>query len=301
MRNTTKKATVRLSDIAKETGYSLSTVSKALNGRADVSEETRQTINAVLKRYGYSRKATSTKSQRIIEIVFQDFDNVWALEVLRGAILVFSSLTRIERNKLHSRGIPFVLFDPFGNPDPDTLSVQADNWTGGVIATRHLLALGHTRIGIITGPEEMMCSKARLDGYTSALAEHGIEADPELITEGDFTTSGGYAQSISLLKRPNRPTAIFAGSDLQAMGVYEAARQLGLRIPEDLSVVGFDDVQTAAFLGPALTTVRQPLQDMARAAVRMLVEALSTGDVIQPHIIMPTSLVVRNSTQQLEG
>lgn len=86
MRNTTKKATVRLSDIAKETGYSLSTVSKALNGRADVSEETRQTINAVLKRYGYSRKATSTKSQRIIEIVFQDFDNVWALEVLRGAI-----------------------------------------------------------------------------------------------------------------------------------------------------------------------------------------------------------------------
>lgn len=146
----------------------------------------------------------------------------------------------------------------------------------------------------------MMCSKARLDGYTSALAEHGIEADPELITEGDFTTSGGYAQSISLLKRPNRPTAIFAGSDLQAMGVYEAARQLGLRIPEDLSVVGFDDVQTAAFLGPALTTVRQPLQDMARAAVRMLVEALST-DVIQPHIIMPTSLVVRNSTQQLES
>ena len=97
------------------------------------------------------------------------------------------------------------------------------------------------------------------------------------------------------MKRPNRPTAILAGSDLQAMGVYEAARQLGLRIPEDLSVVGFDDVQTAAFLGPALTTVRQPLQD-----VRMLVEALST-DVIQPHIIMPTSLVVRNSTQQLEG
>ena len=86
MRNTTKKATVRLSDIAKETGYSLSTVSKALNGRADVSEETRQTINAVLKRYGYSRKATGAKSQRIIEIVFQDFDNVWALEVLRGAI-----------------------------------------------------------------------------------------------------------------------------------------------------------------------------------------------------------------------
>lgn len=218
-----------------------------------------------------------------------------------GAILVFSSLTRIERNKLHSRGIPFTLFDPFGNPDPSALSVQADNWTGGIIATRHLLALGHARIGIITGPEKMMCSKARLDGYTSALVGEGIEANPEYITEGDFTTAGGYAQAISLLRQPNRPTAIFAGSDRQAMGVYEAARQLGLRIPEDLSVVGFDDIQTAALLSPALTTVKQPLQDMARASVRMIVEALTTGDVLQPHIIMPTSLVVRNSTQQLKA
>lgn len=334
----TKKSSIRLTDIAKETGYSLATVSKALNGRADISEETRQTINAALKKYGYSRKAAPGKKQKMIEIVFQDFENVWAMEVMRGAIreaklhdmsiitteggnrqhpdsswidnmlrrqtdgaiLVFSSLTRIERNKLHSRGIPFVLFDPFGDPDPTTLSVQADNWTGGVIATRHLLALGHRRIGIITGPEEMMCSKARLDGYTSALAEQGITADPELITEGDFTTSGGYAQAVSLLEHPHRPTAIFAGSDLQAMGVYEAARQLGLRIPEDLSVVGFDDVQTASYLGPALTTVRQPLQDMARTSVRMLAEALTTNDVLQPHVILPTSLVVRNSTQRLE-
>ncbi len=334
----TKKSSIRLTDIAKETGYSLATVSKALNGRADISEETRQTINVALKKYGYSRKAVPGKKQKMIEIVFQDFENVWAMEVMRGAIreaklhdmsivtteggnrqhpdsswidnmlrrqtdgaiLVFSSLTRIERDKLHSRGIPFVLFDPFGDPDPTTLSVQADNWTGGVIATRHLLALGHKRIGIITGPEEMMCSKARLDGYTSALAEQGITADPELITEGDFTTSGGYAQAISLLEHPHRPTAIFAGSDLQAMGVYEAARQLGLRIPEDLSVVGFDDVQTASFLGPALTTVRQPLQDMARTSVRMLAEALTTNDVLQPHVILPTSLVVRNSTQRLE-
>ncbi len=131
------------------------------------------------------------------------------------------------------------------------------------------------------------------------MRNNGISAEPELVTEGDFTDPGGYAQAISLLENPHRPTAIFAGSDLQAMGVYEAARQLGLRIPEDLSVVGFDDVQTASFLGPALTTVKQPLQDMARASVRMLVEALTTDDVLQPHVIMPTSLVVRNSTQQL--
>ncbi len=332
-----KQNSIRLADIAKETGYSLATVSKALNGRADISENTRQTINATLKKYGYSRKATVGKNQQLIEIVFQDFDNVWATEVLRGAIreakshdlsviateggsrkhpapswidnmlrrqtagaiLVFSNLTRIEQNKLLSRGIPFVLFDPFGDPDPTTLSIQADNWTGGLIATRHLLALGHTRIGIITGPGEMMCSKARLNGYTSALAERGIKTNPELITEGDFSTPAGYAQAISLLQHPNRPTAIFAGNDLQAMGVYEAARQLNLRIPDDLSVVGFDDLQTAAFLSPALTTVKQPLQDMARAAVRMLVEAIQEGDVVQPHIIMPTSLITRASTSEL--
>ena len=340
MRNTAKKATVRLSDIAKETGYSLSTVSKALNGRADVSEETRQTINAVLKRYGYSRKATSTKSQRIIEIVFQDFDNVWALEVLRGAIreaklhdlnvitteggnrqhpdsswidnmlrrqtdgaiLVFSSLTRIERNKLHSRGIPFVLFDPFGNPDPDTLSVQADNWTGGVIATqasartRTYPHRHHHRTG---GDDVLQGTSGRI--YISACGTWNRNRSRTYHRRRFHHFRRLRTVHLPVWKRPNRPTAIFAGSDLQAMGVYEAARQLGLRIPEDLSVVGFDDVQTAAFLGPALTTVRQPLQDMARAAVRMLVEALSTDDVIQPHIIMPTSLVVRNSTQQLEG
>lgn len=330
---------VKLADIAKQTGYSLATVSKALNGKADISEAARQAIDKALKDNGYIRRVSLSRKQRTIEVVFRDFETIWALEVLRGiiteakphninvmvaesgdrqhpdsswvegiidhqpigAILVFSNLTDKERSMFQSHGIPFVVFDPSGNPALDDLSVQADNWMGGVIATRHLLELGHKRIGIITGPDEMLCSRARLDGYSAALAERNIPTSPELITEGDFTTSGGYAQAISLLERPNRPTAIFAGSDLQAMGVYEAARQLGLRIPEDLSVVGFDDVQTAAFLGPALTTVRQPLQDMARAAVRMLVEALSTDDVLQPHIIMPTSLVMRNSTQQLEG
>lgn len=339
MRNTAKKATVRLSDIAKETGYSLSTVSKALNGRADVSEETRQTINAVLKRYGYSRKATSTKSQRIIEIVFQDFDNVWALEVLRGAIreaklhdlnvitteggnrqhpdsswidnmlrrqtdgaiLVFSSLTRIERNKLHSRGIPFVLFDPFGNPDPDTLSVQADNWTRR--RNRHQ-ASARTR----TYPHRHHHRTGGNDVFQSTSGRIYISACRTWNRNRSRTYHRRRFHHFRRLRTVHLPVETTKSSDRNLRrqrsaghGVYEAARQLGLRIPEDLSVVGFDDVQTAAFLGPALTTVRQPLQDMARAAVRMLIEALSTDDVIQPHIIMPTSLVVRNSTQQLEG
>ncbi|OZG62637.1 LacI family transcriptional regulator [Bifidobacterium lemurum] len=331
-----RRRSVRLSDIAEQTGYSLATVSKALNGRADVSETTRQAIDAALRDSGYTRRPTTPKQQRLIEVVFEDFETVWALDVLRGviaeakqhdlsvtvteggtkqhpdpswldgvlrrqplgAILVFSNLSKTERTKLKARNIPFVVFDPSGDPSADSLSVQADNWTGGVIATRHLLSLGHTRIGIITGPDYMMCSRARLDGYSSALAEKGIPADPTLVTEGDFTTPSGYAQAMAMLENPNtRPTAVFAGNDLQAMGVYEAARQLGLRIPEDLSVVGFDDVQTAAFMGPSLTTVRQPLQEMAGAATRMLIQA--TRGETPSSVILPTSLIVRNSTRAL--
>ncbi|NEG69535.1 LacI family DNA-binding transcriptional regulator [Bifidobacterium choloepi] len=325
---------IRLIDIADETGFSLATVSKVVNGRADVAEETRTIVNAALEKHGYVKRGNVDDRQQLIEVVFQDFDTLWALEVLRGvldeakqhnlsvvttesgdrqhpdsswvdallkrrpigAILIFSDLTTIEKEKLESQHIPYVIFDPSGDPTESKYSVQADNWTGGVIATRHLLALGHTKIAIINGPDEMMCSRARFDGYCAALKEHGIVPPDHYITEGDYTTPGGYAQAVELLALPDRPTAIFAGSDLQAMGVYEAARQLGLRIPEDVSVVGFDDVQTSAYLGPALTTVRQPLQEMAACATRLVLDA-SEHNLEQKHIILPTNLVVRNSTQ----
>ena len=146
----------------------------------------------------------------------------------------------------------------------------------------------------------MLCSKAQLDGYKAALDEHDIPFDPDLVREGDFSTAGGYLQGLSLLKNSaKRPTAIFAGSDLQSMGVYEAARTLDLKIPEQLSVIGFDDVQTAAYMDPALTTVRQPLQDMAAAAVRMIIDK-SHGRPIQNRSIYPTTLIVRDSTRPLE-
>lgn len=327
---------IRLSDIAEQTGYSLATVSKALNGKADISQAARQAIDKALKDNGYVRRVSPARKQRAIEVVFRDFETIWALEVLRGiiketkhhginvtvaesgdrqhpddswaegiierqpigAILVFSNLTDRERGMFRSHGIPFVVFDPSGNPALDDLSIQADNWMGGVIATRHLLELGHKRIGVITGPDEMLCSRARLDGYSAALAERNIPTSPELITEGDFTTPGGYEGAMALLEDPgSRPTAIFAGSDLQAMGVYEAARQLNIRIPEDLSVIGFDDIQTSAYMGPALTTVRQPLQDMAGTAARMIID-VTEGRTIHKRVILPTALVVRSSTRR---
>lgn len=326
----------QLGDIAAETGFSVPTISKVLNGRPGISEHTRSLVEQALRKHGYQRRNRLGMQSRLIEVVFQDFNNLWALEVMRGvireakkhdisvittesgdrnhpdsqwldsiiqrkplgAILIFSDLSQQERARLQSQGIAYVLFDPSGDPAQTSFSVQADNWAGGVLATRHLIALGHRRIGTITGPMEMMCTRARLDGYSTALAEAGIAVDPALITEGDYTTQGGYAAAMELLSDPHAPTALFAGNDLQAMGTYEAARQLGLRIPEDLSVVGFDDVQAAAYLGPPLTTVMQPLQDMAAAATRMII-GISRGEDCERHLILPTKLIVRSSTCRL--
>ena len=230
--------TVQISDIAERTGYSLATVSKVLNGRSDVAAGTRQIIEEALRDSGYTKRISTTKNRKLIEAVFQNFDNIWSLEMLRGivheasahemsvvttesgdrshpdsrwvegvlrrqplgVVLVFSNLTESEKSRLQAFNIDYVTLDPAGDPSPDNLSVQADNWTGGLIATRHLLSLGHTRIGIITGPNSMLCSKAQLDGYKAALDEHDIPFDPDLVREGDFSTDGGYLQGLSLLK-----------------------------------------------------------------------------------------------------
>jgi len=196
---------------------------------------------------------------------------------------------------LRSRSIPFVIVDPAGDPDPDVPSVGSANWSGGLAATRHLIECGHRRIGIVTGPEDMMCSLARLDGYRSAMTTAGLEIDPGLIAFGDFHVEGGFARGREMLRRRDRPTAVFAGSDLQAIGVLEAAGALGLRIPEDLSVVGYDDVAVARWSRPALTTVHQPLRKMAEAATEMLLR-LRAGESTTTRMELATSLVVRSST-----
>jgi LacI family xylobiose transport system transcriptional regulator len=143
----------------------------------------------------------------------------------------------------------------------------------------------------------MMCSRARVDGYRAALETAGLPADPSLVVAGDFHHDAGYRLGLELLRRPDRPTAVFAGNDLQALGLYEAARELGLRIPEDLSVVGFDDLPVARWVGPPLTTVRQPLTEMAEAAARLVLElGRAPQERAATRVELATSLVVRSST-----
>ncbi|AXG77617.1 LacI family DNA-binding transcriptional regulator [Streptomyces paludis] len=355
MRDETSAGRVTLAQVASQAGVSLSTVSKVLNGRPDVSAPTRVKVEELLDNHGYRRSTPTAPEAPLIEVVFHELDSTWSMALIRGVqnvaketgvsvvltetgtrhspgadwvegvlrrrplgvVLVFSTLPDDLKKKLWSRAIPFVIIDPAGDPEPDVPSVGSANWAGGLAATRHLIELGHRRIAVITGPEDMLCSLARLDGFRSAMGMAGLTPDPALTRFGDFHVRSGHAHALDLLGAPagTRPTAIFAGSDLQALGVLEAARVLGLRIPEDLSVVGYDDIPPAQWSSPALTTVHQPLVEMAEEAARMLLRLRrsdrtdrpgsppqpSGADQADTRIEFGTRLVVRDSTAPPPG
>ncbi|MGX5695544.1 LacI family DNA-binding transcriptional regulator [Agromyces soli] len=327
---------VTLAAIAEAAGVSLSTISKVLNGRSDVSPGTRARIERLLQEHGYVRRGAARGESRaeLIELVFPELDPIWSMElidgvetvakahglsvvltvsgnrhapdadwidgVLRrrpaGVVLVFSELAAEYRERLRSRAIPFVIVDPAGDPSPDVPSVGSANWSGGLAATRHLIELGHTMIAAITGPEDMMCSLARLDGYRSAMNSAGLPVAAEWERFGDFHVTGGRDRAEELLALPERPTAIFAGSDLQALGVLDAARTAGLRVPEDLSVVGYDDIPVARWIAPRLTTVHQPLKRMGEEAALLALRLADEPAAATPRMDLATHLVVREST-----
>jgi LacI family xylobiose transport system transcriptional regulator len=330
---------VTLASVAEEAGVSLSTISKVLNGRPDVSAATRGRVEDMLAHHGYLRRKSAHAGTGLIELVFHELESAWSMEIIRGVedvatehgmsvvltesgsrhapspdwiegvlrrrpigvVLVFSDLPTEYRESLRSRAIPFVIIDPAGDPSPDVPSVGSANWSGGLMATRHLIELGHTRIAAITGPEDMMCSHARIDGFRSAMNSAGLPIVPDWIRFGDFHTTGGQQHGRELLEGPDRPTAIFAGSDLQALGVLEAVRSLGLRVPEDLSLVGYDDIPLAKWVSPTLTTIRQPLKRMAEEASRLVIRMSKAPLENVPRMDLATSLVVRESTAAPTG
>jgi LacI family xylobiose transport system transcriptional regulator len=211
-------------------------------------------------------------------------------------ILVLSELGGFERAQLASRGIPFVVINHANALTEEVASVGATNWDGGLTATRHLLDLGHQRIGVISGPDGMLCSRARVDGYRTALETAGIPYDPLIIRAGNFDHDSGYVAGLELLQLSDRPTAIFSGNDLQALAVYRAAHALGLSIPRDLSVVGFDDVSLSSWAAPSLTTVCQPFKQMAEAAARLVIDIGRGSAPPTERLDLATRLVVRHST-----
>lgn len=214
----------------------------------------------------------------------------------RGAILVVPGLSEGELAQLRRLGIPFALIAPAEEPPAGVPWVGATNWPGGLAATRHLIRLGHRRIAVIGGPPDRPASRARVDGYRAALEEAGLPYDPALVRHGDFTPEPALRHALDLLRLPEPPTAIFAGSDQQALSTYRAAATLGLRVPDDLSVVGFDDLPFAQWVTPPLTTVRTPLADMAALAVRMVLQLLAGERPETTRAEVASELVVRESS-----
>ena len=211
-----------------------------------------------------------------------------------GLLLVLPRDPGAYLETLRQHRFPHVLIDHRG-VDEEIPAVAATNQQGAYNATKHLIELGHRRIGFITGAMDQICAQDRLKGYRVALADHEVAFDPELVYEGNFFQPLGYTGASALLELPHPPTAIFASNDVSAFGVMEAVREHSLRIPQDISVVGFDDIPQAAHVHPPLTTVRQPLEEMGRIATHMLLEYIQDPQRPIERVELPTELVLRQS------
>ena len=330
------RATIR--EIARAAGVSIATVSRVINGRPDVSPQTREVVLRVVREHGFStnRNARALSGGRtglvgvtlpILEAAYfavivsgtaealyehdmrivlcptlhQHEREVTLLDRLMhgttdGAVLMLPEESNAELRALQETGYPFVVVDPRVQLDQGIPAVSASNASGARAGVEHLLSLGHRRIGAILGPRDWMATTERLNGYRSALAAAGVLPAPDLVVESDFSIESGEAAAASLLDLPERPTAIFGFNDNVAIGVLRAAEARGLTVPDDLSVLGFDDSEQSGLVTPALTTVRQPLAEMGRMAVSLLLRLLDRQRVEAMNIELATRLVVREST-----
>ena len=325
-------------EVADLAGVSAATVSRVLNGRAEVSPRARDAVMRVVQEYGYSTNRTARGlsagrtglagvtlpllhhsyfsvilagaseafSEHDMGVVlcptYHEHDReVTLLERLMqgttdGAVLVLPAESSEELAALHEHGYPFVIVDPPTSPDERVPTVSAGHSSGASEAVEYLLGLGHRRIAAVTGPRGWIATEERLRGYHGALAAAGVMPTPELEVESDFSVSGGRDAVMGLLALDEPPTAVFAFNDMLAIGAMDAARESGVRLPDDLSIVGFDDTFEASIVTPALTTVRQPLAEMGRMAVALLVRLLQQQRIEALHIELGTTLVVRDST-----
>ncbi|MEQ6899454.1 LacI family DNA-binding transcriptional regulator [Microbacterium sp. KR10-403] len=329
-----RRATIH--DVAAAAGVSVSTVSKAVNGRYGVSPVTVERVLAAVRELGYESSliASSMRSRRtgVIGVLVADFEP-FSAEILKGVatglretgydLLAYSgareapgdgwerrSLSRLSGTLIDgaimvtpsvvnvTADVPVVAIDPHTGP-ADLPVVESDSFGGALQAVRYLTQLGHTRIGFVAGRPDLRSSIAREAGYRKALGEAGILVDPALIGVGRYRDDTVREAARAVLSRSDRPTAVFAANDISAIAVIRVAAELGLDVPEDLSVVGFDDVPDASQFTPALTTVRQRMQKLGETAVGMLLGFIEGREPERTRVQLPTELVVRATTARL--
>ena len=248
-------------------------------------------IDEALEAHNYNLMLYTTHRQKTKEVAYvtrltHDFAD--------GLILIVPRNEKAYLETLQQRKFPHVLIDYQGY-NRHVPSIITTNKKGGYDATSYLIEAGHRSIGFITGEMAYGCAPERLAGYQEALADHGIAFDPELVSEGNFLQPQGYLCAQHLLSLPKPPTALFVSNDVMAFGAMEAARDLGFRIPEDLSVIGFDDVPQAANVHPALSTVCQPLVEMGRSAATLLLKYIANPFAEIERVELSTRLVIRDS------
>jgi LacI family transcriptional regulator len=337
-RRSQRAGRVTIRDIARAAGVSVATVSRVINGRPDVSPQTRDAVLRVARDHNFttnrSARALSVGRTGLIGFTVPWVDQSYFTGILSGAaealyeqeqrvvlcpthhehdrevtllerlmngatdgsIVLLPEESSEELRRLQDYGYPFVVADPRQPLDEGIPAVSASHSTGARAATDHLIRLGHRRIGLITGFRGWTATEERLEGYKAALAAAGIPFLPELVVEGQFNAETGYTAARQLLELPERPTAIFGSNDNMAAGALRAAMSRGLRVPDDLSIVGFDDTELARILAPRLTTVRQPLAELGRTAVSLLNRLIEGQRIEALRVELSTKLIVREST-----
>lgn len=332
---TNQKSPLTIHDVAKAAGVSVSTVSRVLNNKDDVAPKTQAKVEQVIEELGYtsSLAARSMRSRQsnVVGVIITDLSDPFSIELVRGIdqaihqfnydLLVYSRGRRTnsseaawERQQVTglngtiTDGIivvtpttnqlpdayPLVTIDPHVE-DGSFPAVLSTNRDGALAILEYLIGLGHRRIGFIGGRPELQSSKRRQLGYEVALRRAGIPLDPTLIQPGDYSYESGLASTQTLLKLSDPPTAIFAANDQSAIGAMQAAQQVGLRIPDDLSIAGFDNIPEGAFTAPPLTTVDQSITDMGYKAAQLLIDLIQGNPPESNEFKVPTKLVIRKS------
>ena len=322
-------------DVAAQAGVSVATVSKVINGRYGVAADTMARVNAVINDLGYqaSLVAQSLRNHRtnVIGILVADLEP-FSAELLKGAadairgsgfeMVVYSAggladdhvgwerryLSRLSGTLIDGAvlvtptvvdvnyGAPIVAIDPHTGQS-ELPTIDSDNLRGGQLATAHLLGLGHRRIAMLSGRPDLESSRLREQGYRQAMAAAGVPVSEDLVLVGGYDAQASAECTRTLLTSPQPPTAIFAANDVSAIAAIQAAVGLGLRVPADLSVVGFDNIPESALCAPPLTTVNQPIRQMGERSIQLLLRLMRGDHVEDTHITLQTDLVVRQSAR----
>ncbi|NJM05621.1 LacI family transcriptional regulator [Candidatus Gracilibacteria bacterium] len=334
-----KRSTVTIHDVARAAGVSSSTASRVLNNKDDVAPETYDKVRQVMDALNYTpslaAKSLRSRATKVLGLVLPDLTEPFMIEIVKGVgqaikayaydLLVYTggghpfnrrASWEQEHVALLSSGLTdgtivvtpsarefpanahIVVVDP-QDGNSDVPSVIATNRAGAISAMEYLFGLGHRRIGFIGGNPATQSAIRRLHGYCESLAAAGLGVDRALIREGDYTRERGRDAALQLLQLPERPTAIFAANDTSAGGVIEAAGMLGLRIPQDLSLIGFDNIPEAAQFHPGLTTIDQSIQEIGQQAIKLLVDLVQGNTPEHKQVKVPTQLIVRESCQPL--